>query len=268
MLGTASRAALFPRALIPFLPVASFGPTVFGKTDPCRGKGPAENHTVPRPVPRNALVTKSVLPEAIVPRHPWIPEMAQSEAPLSSVLAELGETGAPEAVSAGDVVEVFQHRSLGFLLTLFGLISALPIVGAIPGISILVATLIVVVIVQSFVGGGSLWLPRFIRHRKLERRRFERSIEKARPWVEWIDGLLKPRLIAVVGGRTQRWTISAAAMLLALAYYPLAFVPWGVTAPALGVLAFGLGMMTCDGVLVLFGYGLSAVTAYVLVISL
>ena len=247
MLETASHAALFPSALIPFLSRC----LVFGGT-----------------VSRNALVTKRVLPKAVVPSRLWIPDMARAEAPLSSVLDELAATGAREAVSAGDVVEVFQHRSLGFLLTLFGLISALPIIGAIPGISILVATLILVVIIQSFVGGGSLWLPRFIRHRKLDRRRFDKSIEKARPWVEWIDRLLKPRLVAVVGGRTQRWSISAAATLLALTFYPLAFVPWGVTAPALGVLAFGLGMMACDGVLVLFGYGLSAVTAYVLVLSL
>ena len=194
--------------------------------------------------------------------------MASADAPLSHVLDELGSSGRRAAVSAGEIVGVFQHRSLGFLLTLFGLIAALPIIGDIPGVSMLLATLILVVIGQSFVGGGSLWLPGFIRRRELDRRRFDRGLEKARPWVQRIDGLLKPRLTALAAGRTQRWAISAAAAVLALTFYPLAFVPFGVTAPALGVLALGLGMMACDGLLVLIGYALSAVTAYVLLTSL
>lgn len=194
--------------------------------------------------------------------------MADPEAPLTSVLDELEATGRGETVSAGEVLEVFEHRSLGFLLTLFGLIAALPIIGDIPGVSILLATLILVVIGQSFVGGGSLWLPRFVARRELARDRFETAIGKTRPWVEWIDRLLKPRLTWLVAGRKQRWTISVAAAILAVTFYPLAFVPFGVNAPALAVLALGLGMMACDGVLVLLGYGFAAVTTYVLVSSL
>jgi hypothetical protein len=56
--------------------------------------------------------------------------------------------------------------------------------------------------------------------------------------------------------------------MLAVRFYPLAFVRFGVTAPALGVLALGLGLMACDGVLVLVGYALAAVTGYVLFTSL
>ena len=41
-----------------------------------------------------------------------------------------------------------------------------------------------------------------------------------------------------------------------------------IGAPALGVLALGLGLMACDGLLVLVGYALAAVTAYLLFVSL
>lgn len=197
----------------------------------------------------------------------WSPEMARADDPLTSVLDELAASGHREAVSAGEIVDVFEHRSLGFLLTLFGLIAALPIIGGIPGVSILTGTLILAVIGQSFVGGGSLWLPGFIRRRELGRQRFDKAMEIAHPWVRWIDGYLKPRLTPLVAGRLQRWIISGAAAILAVTFYPLAFVPWGVTAPSLGVLALGLGMMACDGLLVLLGYVLSGVTAYVLVVS-
>lgn len=191
--------------------------------------------------------------------------MASEVAPLSDLLDELGRSGHEDAVSIGDVTDAFQHRSLGVLLALFGLIALLPIVGDIPGMAILAASLIIVGIIQSLAGGGGrLWLPDFVRRRQLSRERFDKGIEKARPWIARVDRLLKPRLTVLVAGRPQRWAVAGAAALLALTFYPLAFVPFGVNAPAVGVLAFGLGLMACDGLLVLFGYLASGVTAYVL----
>lgn len=46
--------------------------------------------------------------------------------------------------------------------------------------------------------------------------------------------------------------------------HTLAFVPFGVNAPALGVLALGLGLMACDGLMVLFGYACAAASAFLL----
>ena len=132
----------------------------------------------------------------------------------------------------------------------------------------LIATLILVAVGQTFVGGNSLWMPGWIRRRELGRGRFDKGIEKARPWVGRLDRLLKPRLTALVAGQRQRWIVSVAAAILAFTFYPLAFVPFGVNAPALGVLMLGLGLMACDGLLVLLGYAFSVLTAYVLVSSL
>lgn len=190
--------------------------------------------------------------------------MAAEVAPLSNLLDELERSGREGAVSIGDVVDAFQHRSLGALLALFGLIALLPVVGDIPGMAILAASLIIVAIIQSFAGGGRLWLPGFVRRSQLSRERFDKGIEKARPWIARVDRLLKPRLTVLMAGRAQRWAVAGATVLLALTFYPLAFVPFGVNAPAVGVLAFGLGLMACDGLLILVGYLASGVTAYVL----
>lgn len=123
--------------------------------------------------------------------------MASEEAPLGDVLDELQHSGREQAVSIGDVLDAFQHRSLGVLLTLFGLLAALPIIGDIPGMSILLGTLILIVIAESLVGRGTLWMPGFVRRRDVSRERFDQGIRKARPWVEWVDRLLKPRLKAL-----------------------------------------------------------------------
>ena len=194
--------------------------------------------------------------------------MTTEEAPLGSVLDDLEQSGGDEAASIGQVLDAFQHRSLGVLLTFFGLIAALPIIGDIPGVSILIGTLILIVVAESLFGRGTLWMPDFVRRREISRGKFDKGIRKARPWVEWVDRLLKPRLEALAAGRTNRWIIILAAAILAVTFYPLAFVPFGVTAPALGVLALGLGLMACDGLLVLVGYALAAVTGYVLFTSL
>lgn len=194
--------------------------------------------------------------------------MASEDAPLSGVLDDIDGSGGEGTVSVGDILDSFQHRSLGVLLTLFGLIASLPVIGGIPGMSILTGTLILLAVIQSFLGGGSLWMPDFVRRRKIGRKKFEKAVEKSRPWVEWVDRLLKPRLTALTAGAAQRWTIAVAAALLAITFYPLAVVPYGVTAPALGVLALGLGLIARDGIFVLIGFALAAATAYLLYTTL
>lgn len=191
--------------------------------------------------------------------------MASDVTPLGHLLDDLGRSGREDTVSIGDVLDAFQRRSLGVVLALFGLIALMPVIGDIPGMSIVTGTLIIAGIMQSLVGGATLWLPGFVRRRRLSRAKFDKGIEKARPWVARVDKLLKPRLTVLVAGRLQHWAIAGASALLALTFYPLAFVPFGVNAPAAGVLAFGLGLMAYDGLLVLVGYMASGVTAWVIV---
>ena len=99
--------------------------------------------------------------------------------------------------------------------------------------------LILIAIRQSILGGGTLWLPAFVRRREIGRDRVERGLDKARRPIKWIDRLLKPRLTGVAAGKASRWAISVTAALLAIAFFPLNLIPYAVTVPALGVLALG-----------------------------
>lgn len=182
--------------------------------------------------------------------------------PLSHVLDDLQRTGRGGAVSVGDILAAFQHRSLGALLTVFSLLAALPVIGGIPGVSAVTGSLILIAIAQSLLGGGALWLPGAVKRRAIARDTFDAAIAKARPWLQRADRLIQPRLSVLAAGRANRLVVSTACAVLALTFYPMAVVPWGVTAPALGVLAFGLGLMGCDGLFILAGYGFSAATAY------
>jgi len=185
---------------------------------------------------------------------------------LTGILDQLEETGG-ETVSIGDVLEAFRHRSLGALVTLFGTIASLPVVGGIPGVSILTGTLILVVIGQALRGGGSLWLPAVMRRREIGHDTLEAGIAAVRPSFRWIDRHTRPRLRMLSEGWLQRWAIVAMIALLALSFYPLAFVPGAVTPSAFAVVALGLALMLGDGVLALLGYLLAGATAYLVLVA-
>lgn len=191
--------------------------------------------------------------------------MGQPQATLEELLDDLVEAGEGPEISVGDVLESFEHRSVAVLLTLFGLVAALPVIGAVPGMSIGTGILILIVVGRSFLGGQTLWFPRFLRRRRMRRGRFRRGVEKARPALRWLDRRLSPRLGMLVRGPARRRAAGVAAGMLALTFFPLAFIPWGTTAPSIGVVMLGLGLMAGDGLFVLIGYLFAATTIGVMV---
>lgn len=184
------------------------------------------------------------------------------ERSLSEVLDRLGKAGDDSRVRINDVLDIFANRSLGVLLTLFGLIAAIPVIGAIPGVSVLAGTLILIAIARATFGRGALHLPGKLGDKTMDREKFQSGLDKSRPIVKKVDRVLSRRLVFLTEGRLQRAAISLAAALLAVSMYPLALVPWGVEAPAAGLVAFGLALMARDGLFALLGYAMAAVTLY------
>ncbi|MBY8974400.1 exopolysaccharide biosynthesis protein [Rhodobacteraceae bacterium NNCM2] len=184
------------------------------------------------------------------------------ETSLADVLDGLEDAGQEGGVSINDVLERFQGRSLGVWLTLFGLIAALPVIGAIPGVSILTGSLILIAIFQSFFTGGNLKVPGKVGSREIDQQDLSDAIEKARPWAERVDKVLSERLTLLTRGRGASVAIAVASALLAVSMYPLALIPWGVQAPATGIVAFGLALIARDGLFALLGYALSGLTLW------
>lgn len=180
---------------------------------------------------------------------------------LESLLDGIEGSGENGTVSVRDVLDSFEHRSVGALISVFAFLAALPVVGGIPGMSVITATLILLILGQSlFHQHGGLWIPGFLARRRISQETLDKGAGKVRPYVQRVDRWLRPRLVVLTRGRMQRLLIIVAIALLTLTFYPLAFVPWGVTAPSLGVLALGLAMMTGDGYLALFGFVMIAAT--------
>ena len=180
--------------------------------------------------------------------------------PLEDLLEGLNEAG-EEEVSVDDIVEAFEHRSIGALVSVIALISALPIVGGIPGMTLITATMILLVVGESLIRRrGGIWVPRVLGRRSISADKLEKAVAKTRPYVRKVDKWMHPRVEFLTRGRIRRLAMTVAIVLLTLSFYPLNFIPYAVSAPSFGVLAFGLALMTGDGYLALFGYAMVAAT--------
>ena len=184
---------------------------------------------------------------------------------LVDVLDQLAGSIEGERARVGDVIDAFDDRSAGALITVIGLIAAAPVIGAIPGMSVLTGGLILLIAGQAVAGVSPPWVPSALRNRTMDRATLDTGTEKARPYARWVDRFVQPRLGWLVAGWGQRRMLALAVCLLALAMFPLALVPWGVQAPATGIVLLGVALIGRDGAFALGGYALAALTAYVLV---
>jgi len=179
---------------------------------------------------------------------------------LGDILDALGEAENGDTVSVGDVLTAFEDRSSGVLITMFGLLAALPIIGAVPGMSIVTGAIILIVIVHSAIGGGRISLPGPLERLRIKRSLFDKGLKRGRAITDRVDKVLRPRLAILAQTTPARIAIKIAVALLAISMFPLAIVPYGVTAPAAGIVAFGLALIARDGAMALAGYLMIAAT--------
>lgn len=182
------------------------------------------------------------------------------ESSLGDILDHLGAAETGDTVSVDDVLGAFEDRSSGVLVTMLGLLAALPIIGSVPGMSIATGALILLALAHSALGGGRLTLPGRIGRLRIGRKAFDKGLEKGRAITDRIDRVLRPRLLVLTETMVARMAIKIAIAFLALTMFPLAFVPYGVTPAAVGIVAFGLALIARDGAMAVVGYVMSAVT--------
>lgn len=186
--------------------------------------------------------------------------MADAESrnnPLVTVADEVEDAARQDRVSVGDVVDAIGKRAFAPLLLVFSLISMSP-VGSIPGASISLATLMILVAGQAMLGRGSLWFPGWILRLRVKAERARSSMDWAKPYLQRVDGFLKPRWQMLLRPPAPR-LVSMICILLALTMYPLALIPWGVVAPSLAILFLSLGLLSRDGLVVAAGLAITLV---------
>lgn len=172
-------------------------------------------------------------------------------------LADTAKDADGQQTSVQQILEEFGNRTYGPLLLVPGLLALLPIVGAIPGVSMATAALIMLVGLQMIFRQRGIWLPKRLREVSISQEKLQTAVDTSRPYVAWIDKLTQPRL-EVLTRSPLSYGIALLCVSLAATMFPLAFVPFGVAPPAAAIVLLALGLTAHDGLLVLLGTALCA----------
>ncbi|GHE21860.1 exopolysaccharide biosynthesis protein [Halomonas urumqiensis] len=186
---------------------------------------------------------------------------------LAELLDRLGHAGQQKSsVSLGAILDSIGRRSFAPFLLVAGLITLAPLVGDIPGVPTLMATLVILSAGQLLAGREHVWLPAWLLNRRVSRQRFTHVLGWARRPARWIDRLLKPRLTRLTRSPAHR-LVALTCLVIALAMPPMEVVPFTANGAGLALTLFGLALLADDGLLALLGYALTGGTLAVVLIS-
>lgn len=177
-------------------------------------------------------------------------------APLTGVLEQIRNDPSDGSITVVEILDAFGARTYGPLLLAPAIIAVLPIIGALPGVSIATALLTLIVAAQMLIGRQKIWAPKGFLQLKLPRSAVRRAAAGLEPAAHRIERIMRPRLRFLARAP---WIhlVGANAVLIALAMTIGALAPGAIVPPALAMIVLALGLTTQDGV-VIFASGLLA----------
>lgn len=169
-------------------------------------------------------------------------------AEVVTVLCEQSRVG--DRLTVNEILKAFGARVYGPLLLLPAVIAIFPIVGALPGVSIAMALVMLLASLQLALGLAKPWLPRGLRNVSLSRPRAEAVLNGLAPWARRFDAVLRPRfrfLFSWPGVHiTGLLCIAVAGMALVGSLLPALIVP-----PSIIMILIAFALVANDGVLLL-----------------
>lgn len=179
---------------------------------------------------------------------------------LSDLADQLVEKSTGDKVTLDDLINALDTRSYGPILLMPALLAASPI-GAVPGMSIVTGTIIVMIAFQLLIGRSNPWLPKWLLDLSFERDRLTSMRKKYKPWLKWLENPIHQRLTYLVEHPFDK-VIAIGCIMLAILFYPLALVPFGVFLPAVALCLFALSLSAHDGILALVALLLTLLTLF------
>lgn len=176
---------------------------------------------------------------------------------LSAILSSLIADGTRERIGIGELIAAMQGRAFGVLMFIFAIPNVLPTP---PGVSSVLGAPLLLLSLQLALGKPTPWLPKFIGRRSLPAAEFGAVVKRVVPWIARAERLLKPRLGLLAQPPAERLIGLVCLLLSIVLFLP---IPLGNMLPALAISIFSLAILERDGVAVLIGYVLAAVSMVV-----
>ncbi|WP_129126672.1 exopolysaccharide biosynthesis protein [Geomonas oryzae] len=183
---------------------------------------------------------------------------------LQEMLDRINQSADDEGrVSLGQIVESVGDRSFGPLLLMVGVIAASPISGM-PGVPTTMGIFILLIAGQLFFRREHFWLPKWVLRRSLAKEKVHTAVRWLSPPARFIDRWLRPRMSALIqGGST--YLISFVCASIAIVMPMMELVPFSAHGAGLALTAFGLALISRDGLLALIAFAVTAVSFGVVV---
>lgn len=184
--------------------------------------------------------------------------MARDITTLQEMLDRIGDSAEAGRVSLGKIVQSVGDRSFGPLLLMVGVIAASPLSGM-PGVPTATGVLILLIAGQLFFRRDHFWLPKWLLRRSLDQDKVHKAIRWLRPLARFIDRWLRPRLPSLIRGGSI-YLISLTCASIAVVMPMMELVPFSAHGAGLALSAFGLALISRDGLLALIAFVVTAVS--------
>jgi hypothetical protein len=165
---------------------------------------------------------------------------------FSQILDAIGADERRERVSVSDLMQAMDARAVAALILLFALPNVVPTP---PGTSSILGLPLLYLTAQMMLGKLP-WLPAFIADRSMTRNDFNSFVGRVTPLIARLERLLKPRLMFVTSAMGER---IIGGICFALAIVLAMPIPLGNMLPAMAISLMALGVLERDGLWVVFG---------------
>lgn len=172
---------------------------------------------------------------------------------LAQAGAEDSEAGEDETVSLGDMLDAVGRRAFGPVLLLPGIVILSPVIGDIPTVPTMMATVIILAAAQLLLRRRTFWFPGWLTRRSVKRKTVRKAARKLKKPARWVDRLLRRRLVALTGA-TGSMVIAATCVALSLAIPPMELIPFSATVAGTAVTGFGVALIAEDGLVALLSF--------------
>lgn len=169
-------------------------------------------------------------------------------------------------ITVAEILVAVGARSFAPILLLAGALIASPLSG-IPGFPTAMAILIFLVSIQMLVGRRYFWLPSWLLHRNVPQRKMAATVQWLWRPARFIDHFVRPRLTGLVKGAGAR-IIALLSLLIASSMPFLELIPFSSSLAGVILTAFGLSLVSSDGLLALIAYIMTGVTLWLSVFTL
>lgn len=171
---------------------------------------------------------------------------------LGDILDALEDVATQDTVTVRDIVEEIGDRSFAPMILVPALILVSPLSG-IFGLPTIGATFMLLVTLQKLLGRSHVWLPEFLKRRKIQASGLRKAVLWLRRPVGWIDRRTHRRLTWLVSRPANLVTALVIAAICSIIPF-LEVLPMVTSIFALAISLFCIGLLARDGLFTLLGY--------------